>query len=178
MCTFWGWMILCDIWSIDFPSFFRCSAQWFNALSLLLLTNIWTMTKGPIKQEIRLTFLSRTVMKRNLWRGATPAPAWRGPAQSFCSRASNRWKPLWAEQKQRDLRHNYRELSHTAQRHHLMAASTTEASNCWIKPKLRSKKSFKLFLKLWIRITNQNSCVRQDTKSQITLQLKILIGLT
>lgn len=42
-------------------------------------------------------------MKRNLWRGASPAPAWLGLNQSLCSRASKRWKPLWAGQKREKL---------------------------------------------------------------------------
>lgn len=46
----------------------------------------------------QVTFLSRMLMKRNLWRGASPAPAWLGLNQSLCSRASKRWKPLWAGQ--------------------------------------------------------------------------------
>lgn len=48
-------------------------------------------TEASISQ---ITFLSRMLMKRNLWRGAIPTPAWLGLSESLCSRASKRWKPL------------------------------------------------------------------------------------
>lgn len=44
----------------------------------------------------QFTFFSWMLMKTNLWRGASPALALLEPAQSLVSRASKRWKPLWA----------------------------------------------------------------------------------
>lgn len=57
-------------------------------------------TEASVSQ---ITSLSRMLIKRNLWRGAIPTPAWLGPTESLCSRASKRWKPLWAGQKRQKV---------------------------------------------------------------------------
>ena len=61
----------------------------------------------------KFTFLSRMLMKRSLWRGASPAPVWLGLNKSLCSTASKRWKPFWTVQK-REIQQTRKIKSYTA----------------------------------------------------------------
>lgn len=62
-----------------------------------------TWPEGYSQCSSQITFLSWILMRRNLWRGASPTPAWLGLNESHWSKASKRWKPLWAGQRREKL---------------------------------------------------------------------------